>query len=490
MGPGDMHSRYVFGPFRMLPDVGKLTCNGTPVAIQPKAFEILLLLVSRPQEVISREEIRAQVWGGINVESKNIGVQIVAVRKALDDSPGEPRYIETIPRRGYRFIAPVVREERVIPKPVPIRFASARVVFLTIAFLVACGMAFGLIAVRTRRAPDMGSGRSVVAVGTPEARALYERGMYVYSHGGAAQVALGYFEEATRRDPACAAAYAAIAKTYVVLADAQHRAAEPLTRAEDAARTALRLDPTLSDAWLTLAVTGSELHWDWMGAESAYRRAIEVDPANATAHEWYGSFLALTGRTSLALREAKRAVQLEPRSSSKYHNLGEVLLYAGDCQGAVEPLNSALQLSPRDQWGQYLLARAYICLDSRQQDASRLFFTKTLPAFEPPPLEDFAGAYEQSGSQGIRRALLKNFLAEDQVQPVDPVVLASAYAAAGEKSKALDAIDRGLTEHTSMLRHLAADPNFDVLRNEPRFEKALTTIRLPVFRHRVTILQD
>lgn len=495
MGPGDKHDQYVFGPFRMLPDVCKLTCNGRPVAIQPKAFEILRLLVSRPDEVISREEIRTHVWGGINVESKNIGVQIVAVRKALEDNPDEPRYIETVPRRGYRFIAPVVREEGEITKPTPIESSLMRRVSVPIGLLLTCAMALALVLARTHREPDnRGGGVTVTVVpgGTPEARALYERGMYLYSHGGAGsgQSALGYFEEATRRDPAFAAPYAALAKTYVILADAQHLAKGPLTRAEDAARTALRLDPKLSDAWLTLGVTGSELHWDWMGAESAYQRAIELDPTNSTAHEWYGSFLALTGRTGLALREAKRAVQIEPGSPSKYHNLGEILLYAGDCQGAIDPLNSALQLNSRDQWSQYLLTRAYMCLDSRQQNASRLFFTKTLPAFEPPPLEDFAGAYQQSGAQGIGRALLKNFLVEDRVQPVDPVVLASAYAAVGERSKALDEIDRGLTEHASMLRHLAADPNFDVLRNEPRFKKALTTTRLPVFRHAVTTFRE
>src|SRR5579885_1494449 len=102
--------RYRFGPFCIDPEQGLLTRDGRTVPLEPKALKILTLLASHSGEVVTKEEIRAYVWPEIHVDPKNLGVQIVAVRKALEDSSSESVYIQTVPRRGYRFIAPVRKE--------------------------------------------------------------------------------------------------------------------------------------------------------------------------------------------------------------------------------------------------------------------------------------------------------------------------------------------------------------------------------------------
>src|SRR5579859_2760248 len=100
-------SHYCFGPFRLDPHVGQLLRDGQPIRIPPKALAILQFLVSQPGRVVSKDDIQRAVWPDVQVEEKNLAVQMVAVRKALEDDSAHPLFIQTIPRRGYRFIAPV-----------------------------------------------------------------------------------------------------------------------------------------------------------------------------------------------------------------------------------------------------------------------------------------------------------------------------------------------------------------------------------------------
>jgi len=103
---------YRFGLYVLNPAAGVLTRDGTRVRLQDQPFRLLTLLVQRPGEIISREEIQRSLWpANTFVEfDKSLGVAVGKVREALADEAGNPRFIETIPRRGYRFIAPVSPE--------------------------------------------------------------------------------------------------------------------------------------------------------------------------------------------------------------------------------------------------------------------------------------------------------------------------------------------------------------------------------------------
>jgi len=98
---------YEFGPFRLAPDEHRLYRNGAVILLPPKEFDLLLLLVQNPGQVMNRENLIKALWPNTVVEEANLNVHISALRKALAESPGEQRYIETLPRLGYRFIAPV-----------------------------------------------------------------------------------------------------------------------------------------------------------------------------------------------------------------------------------------------------------------------------------------------------------------------------------------------------------------------------------------------
>src|SRR5256886_15772223 len=105
-----MGEAIVFGPFRLLAARRELLAHGVPVALGQRAFEILLTLVSRHGQLVTKDELMAEVWPGVVVEENNIQVHISAVRKVLAAAGDGDRYLLTVAGRGYRFVAPVQRE--------------------------------------------------------------------------------------------------------------------------------------------------------------------------------------------------------------------------------------------------------------------------------------------------------------------------------------------------------------------------------------------
>ena len=118
-------TRYCFGPFELNTGTESLSRNGTRVKVQDLPYRLLVLLVERPGEIVTREEVRQRLWPqNTFVEFDNsLGVAVRKVRDALNDDADTPRYLETLPRRGYRFVAPVTllgSETAAIPaKPFP-----------------------------------------------------------------------------------------------------------------------------------------------------------------------------------------------------------------------------------------------------------------------------------------------------------------------------------------------------------------------------------
>ena len=98
---------FEFGSFRCDPREHLLLCEGKPVAVAPKAFEILVALIQSNGPLLTKDELMQQVWPDSFVEESNLTVNISALRRALGESPGRQQYIETVPKRGYRFVAPV-----------------------------------------------------------------------------------------------------------------------------------------------------------------------------------------------------------------------------------------------------------------------------------------------------------------------------------------------------------------------------------------------
>src|SRR5262245_22582034 len=114
-----MTEAFAFGPFRLLVARRELLAHGVPVTLGQRAFEILLMLVNRHGQLVTKDELMAEVWPGVVVEENNIQVHISAVRKVLATAGDGDRYLLTVAGRGYRFVAPVKRESAAEIKAAP-----------------------------------------------------------------------------------------------------------------------------------------------------------------------------------------------------------------------------------------------------------------------------------------------------------------------------------------------------------------------------------
>jgi TolB-like protein/DNA-binding winged helix-turn-helix (wHTH) protein/Tfp pilus assembly protein PilF len=144
-----VHSRALeFGPFQIDPDERLLVRDGNPLALTPKAFDVLLMLVTNAGRLLPKEEILRRVWPDTFVDEGNLTVQISTLRKLLGDEEG--RYIETVPRHGYRFTAPVIEKSETSKSGAPVS-PPARRSFVLILIAAAIAISAALLAMRSRR---------------------------------------------------------------------------------------------------------------------------------------------------------------------------------------------------------------------------------------------------------------------------------------------------------------------------------------------------
>jgi DNA-binding winged helix-turn-helix (wHTH) protein len=130
------HDFYDFGPFRLDPSERLLLRDGQPVAIPPKAYDLLATLVARAGRLVTKEELLKEVWPDTFVEEANLSYTVSAIRKALGDESEPYRYVETIPKRGYRFKESVAASARVVDERTARRFGHRRFILLAATGLV------------------------------------------------------------------------------------------------------------------------------------------------------------------------------------------------------------------------------------------------------------------------------------------------------------------------------------------------------------------
>ena len=118
MAPGTQSPRFRFGDLTLIPDERLLLKNGRPVPLKPKAFDLLVVLADNPGRLLTKEQLMQAVWGDIVVEEANLSYLVFAIRKALGES-NNGRYIETVPKSGYRFTAAVERMNGSNAGPLP-----------------------------------------------------------------------------------------------------------------------------------------------------------------------------------------------------------------------------------------------------------------------------------------------------------------------------------------------------------------------------------
>ena len=195
----------------------------------------------------------------------------------------------------------------------------------------------------------------------PEAYEDYLKGRYHWNTrtDEGIKKAIGYFEDAIRKDPNYAAAYSGLADTYLTLYDYELMSFDESTsKAKDAAQRALKINANLAEAHNSLAHI--DLHeWKWESAEEGFRKAIALDQSYILAHHWFALCLTAIGKTNEAVTQMEKARELDPLSTRINADLGMAYLSDKRFDKAIEQEKKTLELNPRSAGARWIRGMAY-----------------------------------------------------------------------------------------------------------------------------------
>ena len=312
----------------------------------------------------------------------------------------------------------------------------------------------------------------------PQAYELLLRARFLRSKGigEGLKKALEHLNQAIAVDQNYALAYAELAFVYSQLGGNGYLdPKEALPKAEAAARKALELDEGLDAAHLALAEIKAQ-RWDWVGAEQELKRALEINPNYGRAHSVYSGLLARLGRHELAIAEIKRARELDPLALLTNANVGFRLYFARQYEQAVEHLKKTIEMDQNFAYGHALLGYTYNAM-GRYNEAI-IEFEITARSLGTTSDECFLGfALAKAGRRKDAEAILNRL--ETTKEYVSPAELAVLYAGLGDKEQALSALERGYAAHDLQMGFIGADPHYDSLRSEPRFQELIRKVGLP-----------
>ncbi len=471
-------SLLLFDDFELRPDSGELFKEGTPVKLQPQPARVLAILASRPGEVVEREEIRQLVWGDSFLDfDANLNFCIKQIRQALGDSATAPRFIETLPRRGYRFLMPVNEEAPPAAAPPPPRPETRKTVLIPLlsVLLLAVILLLGIRPGDTSL-PGSQTMREEATPSSPEANEAYLRGRYLLDQDPVEAAAS--LQKAVLLDPTFAPAYAALARAL----DGVEKPLCPDTPAIDAAaRRAIALDPDLAEAHLALAHSLFHCHLDWEEAGREFQKALALDPGEAETYYLQAFYLSSLGLHDRAIDSARKARELDPDSMVLGSDFVYILYLGRRYDEAIQQAWKALDLisisreSPAQMkvyrdWTLWVLFHSALKIGDKATavKAARDIVESSEEGQKAPVIrtpEDFLRWHE-------------SWLRRMKATRIDRIAM--TYVGLGRYDEALDAMEANCrTRRSFMLLFTAAEPTFDPLRGDPRFERILDCIKLP-----------
>ncbi|HJU54765.1 MAG TPA: tetratricopeptide repeat protein, partial [Pyrinomonadaceae bacterium] len=306
-----------------------------------------------------------------------------------------------------------------------------------------------------------------------EAYEAYLKGRYFWNKRtrDGFRKAVEYFKQALEIDPTYARAYAGLGDAYGYLGgDDAAAQAESAAQAKAGARRALELDETLGEAHASLGLYAMNNDWDWAGAEKEFKRAIELNPNYATAHQWYGEFLAYMGRFDEAIAEIERAHDLDPLSLIISTDVAKVYYIARRHDEAITQYKRTLDVDPDFAEAHALLALAYSTNGQHEEAVAELLKVKGLEN-NPPYLSWLVYVYGRAGRMDEAQRVLKRVKDLSQQTYVSPLWMAVAHTGLGEKDQAFAWFEKVFAERSSGGGvTLKVNPLFDSLRSDPRFQ--------------------
>src|SRR6266478_2240167 len=545
---------------------GELRKQGVRVRLPEQPFQVLAILLEHPGEVVTRESMQKRLWPhGTFVDfEQGLNAAVKRLREVLDDSAETPRLIETLPRRGYRFIGSLAAKPgrieslavlplenlsgdaeqdyfaegmtealitslakigalRVVSRTSVMQYKGVRKSLRDIALeLQVDGVVEGTvqrsgerlrISAQLVHAPtdthlwaesydrdlrDVLALQSEVAQAIarevqvkltpldqarftqvhpvdPEAYDAYLRGRYHWNRRSGEELrhAVRHFEQAIAKDPAYAAAYAGLADCLSGLGWSGLVAPdEGCGRARRLAQEALEIDRSSGEAHASLAFATMGYDYDFMSAERDFERSIELNPRYATAHQWFGFYLAMMGRYEEGYTELKRAIRLDPHPIMN-QTLGFVFFFTRRYDQAIEQFKKALELDPSFAQAQSVLGLTYVYKSMPEAAIAASRKAVEMSQGATYYLAILGVVYAEAGYWDEAQKILEQLQELSTQRYVTPYLVARIYAALDKKDEALRWLETAYGERAVFMILLRTDLRFDELRSDPRFQDLL-----------------
>jgi len=322
------------------------------------------------------------------------------------------------------------------------------------------------------------------ATADPEAYRLYLKGRdFLVGNQQEMDKSVDYFQQAVARAPEYALAHAGLAEAYT--RQAFLRAIdreEPLRKARAAVNRALELDPDLAEAHTALALVHFYFEWDWSGAESEFRRGLELNPGSRAVQEEYGWFLTATGRLDEGLAQSRTAAELDPLSTGPVHDIAINYMARGDLEQAATNFRRAIDIDPNWTWGYVKLGRTLAQQKKCPEALAQAEIAERRIAGGAAPLSrSWLGfTYGICGETARARQKLDELHALSKKQYVDPVTFADVHRGLGEVDEALRWYQKAYEDRTPNMAYASIMPRIDPgLAGNPRYEAIVRRMGFP-----------
>jgi TolB-like protein/Tfp pilus assembly protein PilF len=315
-----------------------------------------------------------------------------------------------------------------------------------------------------------------------EAYQLYLKGRYFWDKRteDGFKRAIDYFRQATQRDPQYALAHTGLADSYIGLTFYNFLPPkEAMPQAKASALEAQKYDDMLAEAHVSLAHVKVNYEWDWAGAESEFKRGIELNPRYPTAHQWYAiHYLTPMGRLGEALTQMSQARDLDPLSLFMNTFMGATLYFAGRYDQAIGQCVKTLELNPDFGVAHWHLGLAFVQEARFDEAIAELNKAVTFSGGSPLMKAALGHAYAASGRRGEAMNILTELQMFTERSYVSASEIAAIYAGLGERDRAMAWLEKAAEERAFHLIYIKVRPEFAPLRSDPRFEDLLRRIGL------------
>jgi DNA-binding winged helix-turn-helix (wHTH) protein/Tfp pilus assembly protein PilF len=473
-----------FGGFRLDVETGELfDKSGELVKLQQQPTQVLTLLATKAGQLVTREEIQKSLWSDDTFVDFEQGVNycIKQIRIALDDDAKTPKFVETLPRRGYRFIAEVEslngHSKPTVETVTQTTSTSVRNFIYISAVILILFLGTAIVWNFAAKSEPIG-----ITSRNPEAQDAFLKGKHLFQKGDAESIksSLEFFDQAIHADEQFANAYVARADAFYQLGKfGQAKTNDAFPKAKADVTRAIAINPKLSDGYAILGSIAFRYDWDFPQAEQYFKKAIEINPNSANAHHDYAWFLASQSRFEEAINSIEKAQKIEPTSVRTNIDVGWIYARARRYDQAIAEMKRTLDLEPNNEAARQCLECAYLNKGQYAESVENgLVQLKKFGASE----DDLAKIRQVSPKEGVqlieewRLRRMESGLKYNIYIPA--YFLALQYAAVGDKETAFKYLEKGYAERDSGIVMMKVEQVWDKFRDEPKYQEMLKKIGL------------